>query len=85
MNARWIPHLLIDEQKRCRVLDAKNLLGMFPKYSKKSCNNLVTGDGTWVTILNQSINVVTEFGLQKMPYEQSVAKRQRTVKKCTFP
>ena len=48
MNARWIPHLLIDEQKRCCVLDAKNLLGMFPKYSKKSINNLVAGDGIWV-------------------------------------
>ena len=30
MSARWIPHLLTDEQKKYRVLNAKKLLKMFP-------------------------------------------------------
>ena len=43
-----IPDLLRDEQKRSRILNAKELLKMFPKYSKKSFNNSVTGDEIWV-------------------------------------
>ena len=32
ISARWVPHLLTDEQKRQRVKVAKKLLQMFPKY-----------------------------------------------------
>ena len=53
INARWIPHLLTDEQKRTRVANAKKkkkkkkkLLKMYPNYSKKAFDNLVTGDET---------------------------------------
>ena len=41
ITARWIPHLLKDEQKKTRVT-------MYPKYSKKAFDNIVTGDDTWV-------------------------------------
>ena len=47
-SARWVPHLLTDEQKRQRVKVAKNLLQTFPKYDKKPFANVVTGDETWV-------------------------------------
>ena len=43
-----MPHLLTDEQKRQRVIVAKKLLQMFPKYDKKQFANGVTGDETWV-------------------------------------
>ena len=48
ISARWVPHLLTDEQKRQRVKMAKTLLQMFPKYDKKQFANVVTGDETWV-------------------------------------
>ena len=48
MSARWVPHLLTDQQKRQRVKVAKKLLQMFPKYDKKQFANVVTGDETWV-------------------------------------
>ena len=35
ISARWVPHLLTDEQKRQQVKVAKKLLQMFPKYDKK--------------------------------------------------
>ena len=35
ISARWIPHLLTDEQKRTRVQMAKQLLKKYPKYQKK--------------------------------------------------
>ena len=48
ISARWVSHLLTDEQKRQRVKVAKKLLQMFPKYDKKQFVNVVTGDETWV-------------------------------------
>ena len=54
ISARWVPHLLTDEQKRQRVKVAKKLLQMFPKYDKKQFANVVTGDETWVQYLSPS-------------------------------
>ena len=48
ISARWIPHLLSDEQKRTRMKMSKQLLKKFPEYKKKVFDNLVTGDETWV-------------------------------------
>ena len=42
ISARWVPHLLTDEQKRQWVKVAKKLLQMFPKYDKKQFANVVT-------------------------------------------
>ena len=47
ISARWVPHLLTDEQKRQLVKVAKKLPQMFPKYDKKQVANVVTGDETW--------------------------------------
>ena len=41
--ARWVPHLLTDEQNRQRVKVAKKLLQMSPTYDKKQFANAVTG------------------------------------------
>ena len=48
ISARWKPHLLTPEQKRCRVSFAKKLLKMYPKYDCRQFSNVVTGDETWV-------------------------------------
>ena len=59
-------HLLTDEQKKARVTVAKNLLKMYPKYSTKDFDNIVTGDEAWVYYLNQSGRLPTEYGTLKM-------------------
>ena len=46
--ARWVPHLLTDEQNRQRVKEAKKLLQMFQTYDKKQFANAVAGDENWV-------------------------------------
>ena len=46
INARWIPYLLTDEQKKTRVTSAKTLLKMYQKYSKNAFDKIVTGDET---------------------------------------
>ena len=42
--ARWVPHLLTDEQNRQRVKVAKKLLQMFQTNDKKQFANVVAGD-----------------------------------------
>ena len=42
--ARWVPHLLTDEQNRQWVKVAKKLLQMFQTCDKKQFANVVTGD-----------------------------------------
>ena len=42
--AKWVPHLLTDEQNRQRVKVAKKLLQMFQTCDKKQFANVVRGD-----------------------------------------
>ena len=52
--ARWIPHILTNEQKTSRVKMAKkNLLKLYPKFERKVFVNIVAGDETWVHFLNR--------------------------------
>ena len=46
--ARWVPHLLTDEQNRQRVKVAEKLLQMFQTCDKKQFANVVTSDETCV-------------------------------------
>ena len=57
---------------------------MYPKYSKKAFDNLVTVMRPGFTILNQSGSVPTEFGPPKMQRRPIIAKRTRTVKKVLY-
>ena len=44
--ARWVPHLLIEEQKRNRLDCAKTLLEKYENFDPRKHNEIVTGDGT---------------------------------------
>ena len=46
ISARWVPHLLSDEQKRQRVKVAKQLLQMFPKYDSLPMSSQVMQPGS---------------------------------------
>ena len=46
--ARWVSHMLTDEQNRQRVKAAKKLLQMFQTCDKKQFANVVIGDETFV-------------------------------------
>ena len=43
LTARWIPHLLTDEQKRQRVKTARELLKRYPKFDKNVFRHLKQG------------------------------------------
>ena len=75
ISARWVPHLLNDEQKRQRVKVAKKLLQMFPKYDKNQFSNVVTGDETWVHYFEPIRKVSNKIWATKHSKRPIIAKR----------
>ena len=71
INARWIPHLLTDEQKKMRVTMAKKT---FSKCSKKAFDNIVTGDVTWVYYFEPKRKVANRIWATKKA-RPSIAKK----------
>ena len=84
ISARWVPHLLTDEQKRQRVKVAKKLLQMFPKYDKKQFANVVTGDETWVHYLEPVRKVSNKIWATKHNKRPITAKRSLSTKKVLY-
>ena len=81
ISARWVPHLLTDEQKRQRVKVAKKLLQMFPKYDKKQFANVVTGDETWVHYFEPVRKVSNKIWATKHSKRPIIAKRSLSTKR----
>ena len=84
ISARWVPHLLTDEQKRQRVNVAKKLLQMFPKYDKKQFANVVTGDETWVHYFEPVRKVSNKIWATKHSKRPIIAKRSLSTKKVLY-
>ena len=85
ISARWVPHLLTDEQKRQRVKVAKKLqLQMFPKYDKKQFANVVTGDETWVHYFEPVRKVSNKIWATKHSKRSIIAKLSLSTKKVLY-
>ena len=46
--ARWVPHLLTEEQKTQRLKCARELLKTYKGCNSRVISNLLTGNETWV-------------------------------------
>ena len=46
--ARWVPHLLTEEQKTQRLKCARELLKTYKGFNSRVISNLLTGDETWM-------------------------------------
>ena len=84
ISARWVPHLLTDEQKRQRVKVAKKLLQMFPKYDKTQFANVVTGDETWVHYFEPVRKVSNKIWATKHSKRPIIDKRSLSTKKVLY-
>ena len=84
ISARWVPHLLTDEQKRQRVKVAKKLHQMFPNYDKKQFANVVTGDETWVHYFEPVRKVSNKIWATKHSKRPIIAKRSLSTKKVLY-
>lgn len=84
LSARWIPHLLTDEQKQQRVKTARELLKLYPKYDKNVFNTFVTGDETWVHFFEPQRKVSNKIWATKNAKRPCVAKRLQSAKKVMY-
>ena len=84
ISARWVPHLLTDEQKRQRVKKAKKLFQMFPKYDKKQFASVVTGDESWVYYFEPIRKVSNKIWATKHSKRPIIAKRSLSTKKVLY-
>ena len=46
--ARWVPHLLTDEQKQSRIRLASQVIEKYDKCDPRRLEEIVTGDETWI-------------------------------------
>ena len=80
-SARWVPHLLTDEQKEKRIKLSKNLLKKFKICDKRKLCNLLPGDETWVYYFEPQRKVDNRMRLKKGSCRPIVAKRSQSEKK----
>ena len=79
ISARWIPHLLSDDQKRARVTFAKKMLKLYPNFDKKKFANVVTGDETWVHFYEPQRKVRNKIWATKSTKRPCIARRTISV------
>ena len=84
ISARWIPHLLIKEQKLARVRIAKQLLKQFPKYNNRSFANIITGDEMWVHFYEPKQKIQNKIWATKGSQRPCIAKRTKSIKKVMY-
>ena len=82
--ARWVPHLLTEEQKTQCLKCARELLKTYKGCNSRAISNFLTGDETWVHIFEpqrRADNKQWKRKDQKRPY---VAKRTISSKKMFY-
>ena len=84
ISARWIPHLLTEDQKRIRVKTANILLKMYPKYDSRSFSNIVNGDETWVIFYEPKRKHENKISATKHMKRPCIAKRKFSVIKVMY-
>jgi len=82
--ARWIPHLLTEEQNQKRVKKAKQLLELYPNLQQKRFADFITGDETWVHFFEPKRKSANRVWATKHARRPVIAKRTITVKKVLY-
>ena len=83
--ARWVPHLLTDEQNRQRVKVAKKLRQMFPIYDKKQFANVVAGDENWVHYFEPVKKFSNKIRATKHNRRPIIAERSSSARRFGMP
>ena len=60
--ARWVPHLLPDEQKQSRVRLASPVIEKYNKCDPRRLEEIVTGDETWIYHFQPDSKAIIRFG-----------------------
>ena len=79
--ARWVPHLLTDEQNRQLVKVVKKMLQMFETCDKKQFAYVVTGDENWVYYFEPVRKFSNKIWASKHSRRTIIAKRSLSARK----
>ena len=82
--ARWIPHLLTEEQKTQRLKCARELLKTYKGCYRRVISNLLTGDGTWVHMFEPQRRADNKQWNRKDKKRPCIAKRTISSKKMLY-
>ena len=79
--ARWVPHLLTEEQKTQRLKCARELLKTYKGRNNRVISNLLTGDETWVHMFEPQRRADNKQWKRKDQKRPCIAKRTISSKK----
>ena len=64
--AKWVPHLLTEEQKTQRLKCAREFLNTYKGCNSRVISNLLTGDETWVHMFEPQRRAIISNGSEKI-------------------
>ena len=82
--ARWVPHLLTEEQKTQRLKCARELLKTYKGCNSRVISNLLTGDETWVHMFEPQRRADNKQWKRKDKKRPCIAKRTISSKKMLY-
>ena len=82
--ARWVPHLLTEEQKTQRLKCARELLKTYKGCNSRVISNLLTGDETWVHMFEPQRRTDNKQWKRKGKKRPCIAKRTISSKKMLY-
>lgn len=82
--ARWVPHILSDEQKRDRVMKSTELLRMYKDCDPRRLREIVTGDETWVYFFEPENKENNKVWIGESDERPQIARRSRTVRRVMY-
>ena len=82
--ARWVPHLLTEEQKTQRLKCARELLKTYKGCNSRVISNLLTGDETWAHIFEPQRRADNKQWKRKDQKRSCIAKRIISSKKMLY-
>ena len=83
-RARWVPHLLTEEQKTQRLKCARELLKTYKGCNSRVISNLLTGDETWVHMFEPQRRADNKQWKRKDQKRPCIAKRTICSKKMLY-
>ena len=82
--ARWVPHLLTEEQKTQPLKCARELLKAYKSCNSRVISNLLTGDETWVHMFEPQRRADNKQWKRKDKKCPCIAKRTISSKKTLY-
>ena len=82
--ARWVPHLLTEEQKTQRLKYIRELLKTYKGCNGRGISNLLTGDETWVHMFEPQRRAENKQWKGKDQKRSCIAKRTITLKNMLY-